>query len=85
MSQIKQWGNSKALRLPTDFARLMNLNVGENIELKRINEKTIQLTIIDQPRKTNRLSLAERIKLTKVNQLQTIEDWDNLTPVGDEI
>ncbi|OOF41009.1 antitoxin MazE [Rodentibacter rarus] len=84
ITQVKQWGNSKALRLPTDFARLMNLNIGENIELRKINEKTIQLVILDKPKK-QRLTLAERIKLTKADKLQPINDWDNLVPIGKEI
>ena len=85
ITQIKQWGNSKAVRLPKDFAQLMNLDVGANIELKKINDKTIQLVILTKPLKKRRLSLTERISRTDINRLPTIKDWDELMPVGNEI
>lgn len=30
--QVKQWGNSKAIRLPKDFTNTMNLNMGDFLE-----------------------------------------------------
>lgn len=85
IAQIKQWGNSKALRLPTGLANLMHLNVGDDIELTQINEATLQLVVIPKKTQKQRLSLSERIQRTKIKQLQTIEDWDKLTPVGKEL
>lgn len=85
IAQIKQWGNSKALRLPTDFARAMDLAIGDNVELTRIDESTIQLVIVPKKEKKRRLSLAERIKKTNLTQLQPLKDWDELMPMGKEL
>ena len=36
--QVKQWGNSKAIRLPKDFTNAMNLNMGDFLELEKFIE-----------------------------------------------
>ena len=74
--QVKQWGNSKAIRLPKDFTNAMNLNMGDFLELEKIN---------NNPNKKRRLSLNERLAMTSFKQLPTVEEWDSLTPIGNEI
>ena len=84
--QVKQWGNSKAIRLPKDFTNVMNLNIGDFLDLEKINNNTIKVVIIpNNPNKKRRLTLNERLAMTSFKQLPTVEEWDSLTPTGNEI
>lgn len=85
--QIKQWGNSKALRLPKDFTNSMNLDTGDFLELAKVDHKTIKLVIIPNTsiEKKRRLTLAERIAMTSAHTLPVYEEWDLVLPSGDEI
>ncbi|MFA9489569.1 MULTISPECIES: AbrB/MazE/SpoVT family DNA-binding domain-containing protein [unclassified Mannheimia] len=82
--QVKQWGNSKAVRLPKDFAHLMNLETGDFLELTQIDHQTIKLVVVP-PVKRQRLTLAERIAMTSTKTLPACEEWDLLEPTGNEI
>lgn len=82
--QVKQWGNSKAIVLPKDFTSAMNLNKGDFLELEKINNNTVQIVVVpNRPKK--RLTLSERIAMTASKELPVIEEWDLLTPTGQEI
>ncbi|AHN71192.1 AbrB/MazE/SpoVT family DNA-binding domain-containing protein [Aggregatibacter actinomycetemcomitans] len=39
--EIKQWGNSKAIRLPKDFIHTLNLDTGDFLELNQVDNKFI--------------------------------------------
>lgn len=83
--QVKQWGNSKAIRLPKDFTESMNLNMGDFLELEKVDDNTIKIVIVPNVPKKRRLTLAERIAMTSTEQLPVIEEWDSLTPIRNEI
>lgn len=85
--QVKQWGNSKAVRFPKDFTNEMNLDAGDFLELAKIDNQTIKLVIVpNKPiEKKQRLTLAERISMTSTDTLPVSEEWDLLSAVGDEI
>lgn len=84
--QVKQWGNSKAIRLPKDFTNAMNLNTGDFLELEKINNNTVKVVIVpNNPTKRKRLTLDERIAMTSSKELPVIPEWDLLTPTGNEI
>ncbi|WP_410681346.1 AbrB/MazE/SpoVT family DNA-binding domain-containing protein [Avibacterium paragallinarum] len=83
--QVKQWGNSKAIRLPKGFTESMNLNMGDFLELEKVDDNTIKIVIVPNAPKKRRLTLAERIAMTSTEQLPVIEEWDSLTPIGNEI
>ena len=84
--QVKQWGNSKAIRLPKDFTDAMNLNMGDFLELEKISHDTITVVILpNTPEKKRRLTLSERLAITELEQLPVVEEWDSLTPRGKEI
>lgn len=83
--QVRQWGNSKAIRLPKDFTNAMNLNMGDILELEKINNNTIKVVIIpNDPHTRKRLTLDERIAMTSSKELPVLQEWDLLTPVGNE-
>lgn len=83
--QVRQWGNSKAIRLPKDFTNAMNLNMGDILELEKINNNTIKVVIIpNNPHTRKRLTLDERIAMTSSKELPVLQEWDLLTPVGNE-
>lgn len=83
--QIKQWGNSKAIRLPVDFTNSMNLDTGDFLELEKIDNQTIKLVVVPNKKIKKRLSLAERIAMTSVKNLPVCDEWDLIKPVGREI
>lgn len=85
--EIKQWGNSKAVRLPKDFAAAMNLNAGDMLEFAQVDEQTIKVVVLSNPSKVKkkRLSLAERIAMTSHKTLPTCDEWDSIEPVGGEV
>ncbi|WP_439257325.1 AbrB/MazE/SpoVT family DNA-binding domain-containing protein [Lonepinella sp. BR2271] len=83
--QVKTWGNSKAIRLPKDFTQTMNLEVGDFLELARIDDQTIKLVVVPTKPKQKRLTLAERIAMTSMDTLPVCDEWDLLEPVGEEI
>ena len=84
--QVKQWGNSTAIRFPKNFTNAINLNLGDFVELQQIDENTIKLVIVpNKPEKKKRLTLQQRIAMTSVQSLPVIEEWDTLTPVGNEV
>ncbi len=84
--QVKQWGNSKAIRLPKDFTNAMNLNMGDILELEQINSNTVKMVIIpNNSHKRKRLTLDERIAMTSSKELPVIQEWDLATPIGQEL
>lgn len=83
--QVRQWGNSKAIRLPKDFTNAMNLNMGDILELEKINNNTIKVVIIpNDPHTRKRLTLDERIAMTSSKELPVLQEWDLLAPIGNE-
>lgn len=83
--QVKQWGNSAAIRLPKDFAHAMNLNTGDFLEMEKVAEDKITLVIVPNSQRRKRLTLAERIGMTSVDKLPVDQEWDLLQPVGNEV
>lgn len=83
--QVKQWGNSTAIRLPKDFALAMNLNTGDFLEMEKVAEDKITLVIVPNSQRRKRLTLAERIGMTSVDKLPVDQEWDFLQPVGNEV
>ena len=84
--QVKQWGNSKAIRLPKDFTDSMNLDMGDFLELEKISNNTIKVIVVpNKPKKRKRLTLDERLAMTSSKQLPVIQEWDLLEPTGQEI
>lgn len=84
--EVKQWGNSKAFRLPKDFTHAMNLEVGDFLDVEKIDAQTIKLVIVPKTAKNKkRLSLSERVAMTSDDKLFVDEEWDTLSLAGQEI
>lgn len=84
--QVKQWGNSKAVRLPKDFANSINLNTGDFLDVEKVAEDKFLLVIVPNVKKQKtRLTLSERIAMTSTSRLEICDDWDLIEPVGKEI
>ncbi|MBN6065773.1 AbrB/MazE/SpoVT family DNA-binding domain-containing protein [Aggregatibacter actinomycetemcomitans] len=79
--EIKQWGNSKAIRLPKDFIHTLNLDTGDFLELNQVDDKFI-LTVIPKNSPKKRLTLDERLQNEKY---QVLNDWDDFSIVGEEL
>ncbi|MDH2927783.1 AbrB/MazE/SpoVT family DNA-binding domain-containing protein [Lonepinella koalarum] len=83
--QVKNWGNSKAIRLPKDFTQAMNLETGDFLELAKIDDQTIKFVVVPNKPKQKRLTLAERIAMTALDSLPVCAEWDTIEQVGGEI
>ncbi|MBN6070968.1 AbrB/MazE/SpoVT family DNA-binding domain-containing protein [Aggregatibacter actinomycetemcomitans] len=79
--EIKQWGNSKAIRLPKDFIHTLNLDTGDFLELNQVDNKFI-LTVIPKNSSKKRLTLDERLQN---ENYQILNDWDNFPIAGGEL
>lgn len=44
MAQVARWGNSLAVRLPAKLVREMNLNEGDTINLRRLDDATLGMS-----------------------------------------
>lgn len=85
--EVKQWGNSKAVRLPKDFIVGQGLHTGDFLEIFAVDEHKFLLEVrkqqIEKPER-KRLTLQERLAISK-DELPVLEDWDSMQPVGEEI
>lgn len=80
--QVKQWGNSKAIRLPKDMLAALGVELGDFLELQRMSENEFKLTAV--PKKRARVSLQELLATTDEN-FEMDAEWDTMQPVGKEI
>ncbi len=76
--RLQKWGNSDAIRIPSNILKSLNLKTNDKVVLEYVNEKII----ISKPKK-EKVSLEERF--TKYNGENLAKDfiWDN--PKGKEI
>lgn len=78
LTEVKKWGNSRALRIPKELALAAGLDVGSKVDLVLENG---QLRIV--PIKPPRYTLEELVAgITPENRH---EEWDTGPPVGKEI
>jgi len=59
-AKISKWGNSAAIRLPSEVLKFLSLHIGDSIELLQ-KENSIELKIIDD-KKAKLQAEAKRIK-----------------------
>ena len=55
---ISKWGNSQGVRLPKDIIQLLELSIGDKVELKREGNK-----VIIEPIKKKRYDIKELVKM----------------------
>lgn len=69
--RVQRWGNSLAVRIPTDVAKACDLTEGTELEVR--NEKGTVVLVPDRPRR-RRYALAELVsRITRGNRHQPIE------------
>ena len=78
-TEIKKWGNSAVIRLPTTVLAELRLSIGSPVEMKTEHNR---LVIEPSFRRRYRLEdlLAEMPK-----KLPQVEGWDEMTPAGKEM
>lgn len=76
-TQVAKWGNSSAVRLPSDLASSAGLTLGMPVNLV----KTDRGILIEPARR--RPTLAERLANTPADA--AVSDWDANGTVGDEL
>ena len=75
---VQKWGNSLALRIPSAFAKEVQVRQGSEVDLTVVEGR-----LIATPAKKRKPSLAQMLKLvTKENRPSEI-DWG--APVGREV
>ncbi len=69
--RVQRWGNSLAVRIPTDVAKACDLREGTELEVR--NEKGTVVLVPDRPRR-RRYVLADLVsRITRGNRHQPIE------------
>ena len=48
--QVAKWGNSLAVRIPADVARVLNLKIGDEVELTALDDKQLAIVTEQQRR-----------------------------------
>ena len=74
---IQKWGNSLAVRIPSNFAKEINLKKGARINIKKEQNKLIIIP------KRNKMLLADL--LVKINKQNLHKEIDTGEKVGNEI
>ncbi|MDF1883030.1 AbrB/MazE/SpoVT family DNA-binding domain-containing protein [Sulfurimonas sp. SAG-AH-194-C21] len=59
-AKISKWGNSAAVRLPSELLKFLSLHVGDSVEILQ-KENSIELKVIDDKR-TQLIAEAKRIQ-----------------------
>jgi len=70
-AKISKWGNSAAIRLPSDILKFLSLHIGDSIELLK-KENSIELKIVDD-KKAKLIEEAKRIKNHSLDEYTTLE------------
>lgn len=70
-AKISKWGNSAAIRLPSEVLKFLSLHVGDSVELLQ-KENSIELKIIDES-STKLIEEAKRIKESSFNEYNELD------------
>ncbi|MDH2997877.1 hypothetical protein A1D22_00825 [Pasteurellaceae bacterium LFhippo2] len=86
--QVKEWGNSKAVRLPHQFLAELGMETGDFFELSDMNtdENSVVFVVRKQTvsNKRKRLSLDERLANAN-DDFPILDEWDTMPTVGKEL
>ena len=77
-ARLQKWGNSDGIRIPSSILKALNLKTNDKVELIQDEDR-----IIISKSKNNVISLEERFKKYKGENLAKEFSWDN--PRGNEI
>ena len=70
-AKISKWGNSAAIRLPSDILKFLSLHVGDSIEILK-KENSVELVVIDD-KKAKLIAEAKRIKKHSSDEYEELE------------
>ena len=70
-AKISKWGNSAAIRLPSEVLKFLSLHIGDSVELLQ-KENSIELKIIDD-KKAKLQAEAKRIKERSTKEYNELE------------
>lgn len=70
-AKISKWGNSAAIRLPSDVLKFLSLHIGDSIEILQ-KENSIELVVIDD-KKAKLIAEAKRIKEHSAKEYKQLE------------
>ncbi len=80
-TKIQRWGNSNGIRLPKIILDTLNLNNNDELDIV-IKENNIILSK-SEPRVKQHITMAERIKNSKINY--NYQEWDTGATTGNEV
>jgi len=78
-TRIQKWGNSLAIRIPKSFAKSVELDEGNEVNLLLINNRIV----VEKEKKKQKYNL--KTLLTKVTRNNIHKEIDTGTPVGKEV
>ncbi len=70
-AKISKWGNSAAIRIPSDILKFLSLHIGDSIELLK-KENSIELIVVDDA-KSKLIAEAKRIKKHSTKEYEQLE------------
>lgn len=75
--QVKQWGNSAAIRLPQAILAQLKIQSNDSFEVE-VKKNALLLKPIKK-----RYKLSDLVKeMKELDEIPMIEDWDNMPAVG---
>ena len=70
-AKISKWGNSAAIRLPSDILKFLSLHIGDSIELLK-KENSVELVVVND-KKEKLIEEAKRIKNHSTDEYNQLE------------
>jgi antitoxin MazE len=70
-AKVSKWGNSAAIRLPSEILKFLSLHIGDSIELLK-KDNSIELKIVDD-KKAKLQAEARRIKKHSADEYKRLE------------
>lgn len=72
-ARLQKWGNSDSIRIPSNILKALNLKTNDKVNLEQIEDK-----IIISKLKNDKISLAEKFKNYKGENLAKDFSWDDV-------
>ncbi len=70
-AKISKWGNSAAIRLPSEVLKFLSLHIGDSLEILQ-KENSIELVVVND-KKAKLIAEAKRIKEHSKNEYNELE------------
>ena len=70
-AKVSKWGNSAAIRLPSEVLKFLSLHVGDSVELLQ-KEDSIEIKLLND-KKSALIAEAKRIQKSSIKEYENLE------------